>query len=196
MTPKTIVYVGNRDTNFIKIPTFSEMFNFLNSKIKIELLIIDVDMFDFIDIYGIISSIFILRKTHLLNFKVACLVSESSNQTTVKQIISVGVDGLIPCQTWLGKEKEKLAIDSILSNNPIKHKIILDQLTKKEVKNNFELTPRQDQICNLICNRGITNKAIARALNISESTVKLHVTGILKKIGAKNRAQIIVSTKK
>ncbi len=36
---------------------------------------------------------------------------------------------------------------------------------------------------------GAPNKVIARKLNLSESTVKVHVKAILKKVGACNRTQ-------
>ena len=52
------------------------------------------------------------------------------------------------------------------------------------------LTPRQRQILEIVATRGISNKNIARMLHISESTVKLHMSGILKKFGLRNRTQL------
>lgn len=37
--------------------------------------------------------------------------------------------------------------------------------------------------------RGCSNKEIARTLNLHEATIKLHVRGICRKLGAKNRTQ-------
>ena len=48
------------------------------------------------------------------------------------------------------------------------------------------LTLRQRQVLSELVN-GRSNTAIALALDISEATVKLHVGGILRKLGAKNR---------
>ena len=51
-----------------------------------------------------------------------------------------------------------------------------------------KLSSREAQI--LTCLRdGAPNKVIARQLNLSEATVKVHVKAILKKIGACNRTQ-------
>lgn len=58
------------------------------------------------------------------------------------------------------------------------------------------LTPRQRQIYTLIIEKGASNKAIGRLLSISESTVKLHMTAILKKYGVRNRTQLAVFAKK
>jgi DNA-binding NarL/FixJ family response regulator len=52
------------------------------------------------------------------------------------------------------------------------------------------LTPRQGEILDLVL-RGLPNKRIALTLNVSESTVKEHVTGILEKLGVRNRVEAI-----
>jgi DNA-binding NarL/FixJ family response regulator len=54
------------------------------------------------------------------------------------------------------------------------------------------LTDRQAQVMRLMA-RGESNKQIARALNLSESTVKVHVTAILRALGVTSRAQAIVA---
>lgn len=53
------------------------------------------------------------------------------------------------------------------------------------------LTPREKQVVQLIA-KGESNKMIARHLELSESTVKIHVQNILKKLGLGSRVQIAV----
>ncbi|MCD0443320.1 response regulator transcription factor [Glycomyces sp. A-F 0318] len=50
------------------------------------------------------------------------------------------------------------------------------------------LTPRENQVLGLIA-KGQTNRQIARALGVSEKTVKTHVTNLLRRIGAADRTQ-------
>ena len=50
------------------------------------------------------------------------------------------------------------------------------------------LTPRQLDVL-LQLRQAKSNREIARALNLAEGTVKVHVTGILKAFGVKNRTQ-------
>lgn len=52
------------------------------------------------------------------------------------------------------------------------------------------LTLRQREVFELIANRGISNKQIARTLNISESTVKIHVSAIMRSYCVRNRTQL------
>lgn len=56
------------------------------------------------------------------------------------------------------------------------------------------LTFRQEQILRMICT-GMTNRQIAKRLNLSESTVKMHTSIVLKKYRARHRTQLIVLDK-
>jgi len=52
------------------------------------------------------------------------------------------------------------------------------------------LSRREREVLQLLA-QGLANKQIARALTISERTVKFHVTSIFNKLGADNRAQAV-----
>ncbi|NIE68916.1 response regulator transcription factor [Burkholderia sp. Ax-1719] len=54
----------------------------------------------------------------------------------------------------------------------------------------IELSPRQEQILRCV-HMGSTNKMIARALGISEGTVKVHLASIFQQLGAPNRAAAV-----
>jgi two-component system nitrate/nitrite response regulator NarL len=55
-----------------------------------------------------------------------------------------------------------------------------------------ELTPRELEILECIAD-GSSNKMIARALEIADGTVKLHVKAILRKLGMRSRVEAAVS---
>lgn len=50
------------------------------------------------------------------------------------------------------------------------------------------LTPREKEVLNFLL-KGASNKEIANAMDLQVVTVKLHVRGICRKLGAKNRTQ-------
>lgn len=52
------------------------------------------------------------------------------------------------------------------------------------------LSRREMQVARLLTD-GASNKVIARALDISVHTAKFHVTGIMEKLGARNRADAV-----
>ncbi|MGH2536960.1 MAG: response regulator transcription factor, partial [Candidatus Promineifilaceae bacterium] len=53
------------------------------------------------------------------------------------------------------------------------------------------LTPRELEVLGLLA-EGLTNKAIALRLGISEHTVKFHLNAILSKLGAQSRTAAVV----
>ena len=53
------------------------------------------------------------------------------------------------------------------------------------------LTPRQIEVLMYLC-EGKPNKLIARSLDMSENTVRVHVSAILAALGAKNRTEAIL----
>lgn len=53
------------------------------------------------------------------------------------------------------------------------------------------LSPREEEVLRKIA-RGMSNKEIARALDIAETTVKIHVQHILRKLGLTSRVQAAV----
>jgi len=52
------------------------------------------------------------------------------------------------------------------------------------------LSAREQQVAALLLD-GASNKLIARALDISVHTAKFHVTAVLEKVGARNRADAV-----
>lgn len=53
------------------------------------------------------------------------------------------------------------------------------------------LTEREKQVLKLVAN-GLTNKMIARRLDIAEGTIKVHVKGLLKKLGMRSRVEAAI----
>jgi DNA-binding NarL/FixJ family response regulator len=54
------------------------------------------------------------------------------------------------------------------------------------------LSPRQRDVLAGLCT-GKSNKQISYELGLSEGTVKIHVTGIFKSLGVRNRTQAVIA---
>lgn len=84
----------------------------------------------------------------------------------------------------------------LLSNTPKNEFDILKQVetlsAETPVENKLKiLTPRQIEVLNLIA-KGESNKQIAYDLSLTEGTVKLHVTAILKVLNVYNRTGAVI----
>jgi len=64
--------------------------------------------------------------------------------------------------------------------------------TRRQAAPFAELTPREREILECIAD-GSSNKMIARELDITDGTVKLHVKAILRKLGMRSRVEAAVS---
>jgi len=53
------------------------------------------------------------------------------------------------------------------------------------------LTPRELEVLEALV-QGLSNKAVARKLDISQHTVKFHVEGLFRKLGVRSRSQAVI----
>ena len=82
----------------------------------------------------------------------------------------------------------RYAVDGLLLQSQAK------ALGRAEHARSPYLTPRQLEVLSSLC-EGLPNKLIARRLNISAATVKVHVGCILRELGVANRLQAVISTR-
>ncbi len=70
----------------------------------------------------------------------------------------------------------------------------MNNLYNKEnyaLENGLFLSPRQVAVLQELA-KGQSNKQIANTLNIAEPTVKMHISALLRALGAQNRVQILI----
>lgn len=63
--------------------------------------------------------------------------------------------------------------------------------TKADDRNPDALTDREREVLDLLVSGVTTNRKLAKALGVSENTVKFHVRNILDKLHLNNRAQVV-----
>ena len=123
------------------------------------------------------------------------IVALSGDQTAVGQALAFGASALLP----LGTDAETLAAALLASAKglvTIPRADLATLLPEEEridpaVKAPTEaLTHRELEVLQLMA-RGLTNRQIARRLQISEHTVKFHAGAILGKLSARSRAEAV-----
>lgn len=79
---------------------------------------------------------------------------------------------------------DPILLNTLLSDQRLASIPAADSLTEA-------LTPRETEVLELLA-EGLTNKAIAQQLAVSEHTIKFHVTAIMSKLGAQSRTEAVV----
>lgn len=121
------------------------------------------------------------------------VVSSTSDNRVTNHVIRAGACGFVPKdspRTELIRAFQLVADGNIYTpadyvtpqDDGLNHQ---DQAILQKINS---LTPQQANILTLIC-RGKLNKQIAFDLSIAETTVKAHLTAIMRKLGVRNRIQ-------
>jgi DNA-binding NarL/FixJ family response regulator len=127
------------------------------------------------------------------------VIRKSTPYHIIQELKKTAVSGILLDIDDFDIDLVKYAMDQCLAKRPYWPDYIIDTLpdNKKVVhfagtKSQLELTVRQQQILELICNRGLSNKTIGSVLKISENTVKVHVKDIMRIFGVRSRLQLSV----
>ncbi|MBI0028044.1 MULTISPECIES: two-component system response regulator NarL [Gilliamella] len=94
------------------------------------------------------------------------------------------------------KALQDISIGKVIMDDAISHIILNymrhgDEPTTKPIHDVNLLTPREHEIFDLLV-QGLSNKLIAKDLDIVESTVKVHIKSIFKKLNFKSRMEMTV----
>ncbi|PMH46241.1 DNA-binding response regulator [Vibrio sp. 10N.286.49.B3] len=119
------------------------------------------------------------------------VISASEEPSVVTQVKSHGAFGFIPKSSDM---RELIAaLNQVLAGDPYFPKELL--ITNSDYQNVAEkittLTPQQHKVLNMLSD-GLLNKQIAYELNVSEATIKAHMTAIFRKLGVSNRTQAVI----
>ena len=125
------------------------------------------------------------------------IISAHDDSRIVGSAMALGISGYIPKSTPKGELAE--LIRSVLDGAVCVPKRLLQAPAAKQARADARtilgelgtLTPQQLCVLDMIC-RGLQNKQIAHELNISITTVKVHVTDVLRKLHLRSRTEAIV----
>ena len=125
------------------------------------------------------------------------VVSADDDAQTIAGALRYGAQGFIPKSTEAGQIGQ--AIEAVLAGEiftpPGFHAPRAAPGSDEDLRvarRVAELTPQQFRVLGMLCS-GLLNKQIAYELDVSEATVKAHVTAILRKLGVATRTQAVLS---
>ncbi|MCG7567779.1 DNA-binding response regulator [Pseudoalteromonas ruthenica] len=173
--------------------TFDSTLAVLDAQPELDILLLDLHMPGNGDLYGLIR----IREDYP-DLPIA-VVSGSEDLHIVSKVMGYGAMGFIPKSS----SAQQIA-------DAISHMLEGDTWLPEEIKDKVEaisgedkelavqvasLTPQQYRVLSYL-HEGLLNKQIAYELNISEATVKAHITAIFRKLGVYNRTQAVLIASK
>jgi DNA-binding NarL/FixJ family response regulator len=171
--------------------SLDELTDRLSAGGEIDLVLLDLTM---PGVHGV-SGLLYLRAQHP-EVPVA-IVSASDDAGTIRHCLDCGASGFIPKSQPVERIRE--AIRSIMHGEIwLPADIDLSQPVgeaRQLVSRLSTLTPQQVRVL-MMLGEGLLNKQIAFKLNVSEATVKAHVSAILQKLGVDSRTQAVIAINK
>jgi DNA-binding NarL/FixJ family response regulator len=122
------------------------------------------------------------------------MVSANDDGATVNRALELGATGFIPKS--VDSETLASAIAKVLDGDSwtppgISHTTTSSEEDRDAARRLSSLTPQQFRVLGLVCS-GLLNKQIAYELNVSEATIKAHMTAILRKLDVYTRTQAVM----
>jgi DNA-binding NarL/FixJ family response regulator len=184
------VRLTHPDARILESMSIKGALNILASEQGIDLALLDLFLPDATGFSGF------LRMREAYPRLPVAIVSSEEDHRIIREALSLGAAGYLPKST--SKTELSLSIERLLSgsisvpkNFVVKNENSGADLTRALQERLRELTPQQLRVLDLV-RRGFQNKQIAVELKLAESTVKAHVTEILRKLGLFSRNKAVI----
>lgn len=194
---QSVVSAGLPDTHLLEADTLTTALQCIDEHEGLDLLLLDLSLPDAEGLDGLKT----LRDA--CSWLPVAIISAHQERQLVLDAIALGAVGYIPKST--PREQLLAAITQILQGQlylpadimrrpPPPHPpraLVAEAKTAEQQRRLARLTDKQQDVLQCMT-QGMSNKQIARALSIAETTVKTHVSAILRKLGASSRVHAIV----
>jgi DNA-binding NarL/FixJ family response regulator len=126
------------------------------------------------------------------------VVSGNEDRAVIRHCLEFGAAGFIPKSSSLDAMRDAIA-QVLEGGRSLPSDFDLSAQPNREsstmARRLASLTPQQIRVL-MMLSQGLLNKQIAYELNVTEATVKAHVSAILQKLGVESRTQaVILATK-
>jgi DNA-binding NarL/FixJ family response regulator len=181
----------DRDLDFIEADSVAAMLAAVEANPGADLLLLDLNM---PGAYGFNALAHVRGSRPELP---VVIVSADDDPQTIAAALRFGAQGFIPKSTEAGRIGR--AVEAVLQGEiytPPGYQPPRTPASSAEeieiARRVADLTPQQFRVLGMLC-VGLLNKQIAYDLNVSEATVKAHVTAILRKLGVTTRTQAVLA---
>jgi DNA-binding NarL/FixJ family response regulator len=187
---KGAIAVTYGDCRFIEADSVAGLLDTLEQHAGSDLLLLDLNL---PGAYGF-SALAHLRGSH--PSLPVIVVSAMDDPRTVRKAMAFGAQGFVSKSadaTTIGRHVQAVMRGEIIAPAGLDAEVCAEvDLDDLDIAQRLaQLTPQQFRVFGMLCS-GRLNKQIAFDLNITEATVKAHMTVILRKLGAATRTQAVL----
>jgi len=190
------VQVAYDDSAIVETSSLSEALGVLETQEPFDLALLDLKIPDTVGFEGLLEI-----RTSYPQLPIVVVSGHEDNEI-IHTALSYGTAGFIPKSTK--KDELTSAIKAVMNGDIFLPKNYHEPLTKNTTDHEEQakilakfksFTPQQLRVINMIRD-GLLNKQIAFELKVGETTVKAHVSEILKKLEVNNRTQAAMEISK
>lgn len=181
------------ETNFLEANSFESLQRLVEENPDVDLVLLDLHM---PGVRGFAGLVYLCKRYPSVP---VVIISANEDPLVIHRALDHGAAGFIPKSSDLKTITNAIgdilmgeiwAPESAATDLPGKNTSELE-LAERMAK----LTPQQFKVL-MAVSQGLLNKQIAYDMNISEATVKAHVTAIMNKLGVSNRTQAVLAASK
>lgn len=175
------------DAQIAEVGSLSALLDLLKTGIEVDLLLLDLHI---PQAHGFTGLALISEQFSEVP---VMIVSGNDNPSVIHKAIAIGASGFLP--KAVSNNDISAAIDAVLAghiwlpaNLPEAVEAELEDLPAERIA---ALTPQQLRVLTMI-GEGLYNKQIASELEVTDATIRAHVTEIFRKLGVTNRTQAVI----
>jgi DNA-binding NarL/FixJ family response regulator len=181
---------GRESARFLEADSMATLQALVQKHDEVDLVLLDLHM---PGVHGFAGLVYLCQRYPSVP---VVIISANEDPAVIRRAMEHGAAGFIPKSSSIDEIGE--AIEAILMGEPWTPAVARGDLpgrnaSELELAERLgELTPQQYRVLMLMM-QGLLNKQIASDLEVSEATVKAHVTAIMNKLGVSNRTQAVVA---
>jgi DNA-binding NarL/FixJ family response regulator len=178
------------ETNFLEANSFESLQDLVEENREVDLVLLDLHM---PGVSGFAGLVYLCKRYPSVP---VVIISANEDPLVVQRALEHGAAGFIPKSSSIDTITEAIGAvlmgeiwspDASQSNLPGSN---VSEMAMAERMS--QLTPQQFKVL-MMMSQGLLNKQIAYELDVSEATVKAHVTAIMSKLGVSNRTQAVLA---
>ncbi len=176
------------DVEIVEVGDFDSVKKLVSERDDIDLLLLDLTMPGGTGLSGLVALKALQPALPVV------IVSATDDAATIHHAVQLGASGFISKSA--GMETISEAVHAVLAGDIwIPEEVDADHPRDPEIEALIArlrtLTPQQTRVLTMLA-EGLLNKQIAYELNVSEATVKAHVSAVLQKLSVDSRTQAVI----